>query len=76
MTTVYLIPSVLSTEGFSAVHPYTLNELQNCKVIFAEQLRTVRRFLKGMDSSIDIDTFEWHEIQYADAEITSHFKKQ
>jgi 16S rRNA (cytidine1402-2'-O)-methyltransferase len=37
-------------------------------MIFAENERTARRFLKAMDSSIQIDDFEWHAIHKAEAE--------
>jgi len=75
MTMVYLIPSILSPGGLPAIHPYTLQELNQCQVIFAEELRTTRRFLKSMDASINIDGFEWHEMQQGNADMAMHFKK-
>jgi 16S rRNA (cytidine1402-2'-O)-methyltransferase len=75
MTTVFLIPSLLSPDGLPAIHPYTLQELNQCQVIFAEQLRTTRRFLKSMDAAINIDAFEWHEMQPGDADMMVNFKK-
>lgn len=43
-----------------------MEAVRSCKVIFAENERTTRRFLKKMDREIVIDNFEWHTIHNAE----------
>jgi 16S rRNA (cytidine1402-2'-O)-methyltransferase len=59
---IYLIPSFLSENSVETIPPYVMKAVQNCQVIFAENERTARRFLKSMDREIVIDNFEWHTI--------------
>src|SRR3546814_343735 len=59
---IYLIPSFLSENAVETIPVYVLNAVKNCQVIFAENERTARRFLKSMDKEIVIDNFEWHTI--------------
>ena len=74
MNTVYLIPSVLHEDGFASIPAYTLEAIKNCSVIFAENERTTRRFLKALDKTIIIDNFEWFTIHKAEAEQLQQFK--
>lgn len=67
MGTVYLLPSLLHEEGLSAIPPYILEAVKQCQVLFVENERTARRFLKQLDRSIIIDNFEWHVIPNRDA---------
>jgi 16S rRNA (cytidine1402-2'-O)-methyltransferase len=62
MTTVYLVPSMLADNATETIPTYVLNAVKDCQVIFAENERTARRFLKSMDKTIDIDYFEWFTI--------------
>jgi 16S rRNA (cytidine1402-2'-O)-methyltransferase len=71
---VYLIPTVLEEEAIETIPAYLLDAVKTCQVIFAEQERTTRRFLKKMDKSIVIDDFEWFAIHKAeDAVQNSHY---
>ncbi len=63
---VYLIPSFLSENAVETIPGYILNAVKKCSVIFAENERTARRFLKAMDKEIVIDDFEWHAIHKAE----------
>jgi 16S rRNA (cytidine1402-2'-O)-methyltransferase len=69
MATVYLIPSQLSEDGFQSIHPYTTDAIKKCDVLFTENERTTRRFLKQLwkqvlpGESIVIDDFTWHTIE-------------
>lgn len=63
---VYLIPSFLSENAVETIPDYVLNAVKKCSVIFAENERTARRFLKAMDKEIVIDDFEWHAIHKAE----------
>ena len=59
---IYLIPSLLDENGTDSLPAYLMTCVRKCQVIFAENERTVRRFLKKMDKTIEIDSFEWHSI--------------
>ncbi len=62
---VYLIPSQLDETGFAAVPAYITEAVKQCQVLFAENERTARRFLKHLwkvylpGQEIVIDNFEW-----------------
>ncbi len=74
MSTVYLIPCFLAEDAKETIPPYVIDAVKKCEVIFAENERTTRRFLKAMDNTIVIDNFEWHTIHKAEAEQISTFK--
>jgi 16S rRNA (cytidine1402-2'-O)-methyltransferase len=74
MSTVYLIPCFLSEDAKETIPTYVMDSVKNCEVIFAENERTTRRFLKAMDNTIVIDNFEWHTIHKAEAEQISTLK--
>ncbi|MEP7228896.1 MAG: SAM-dependent methyltransferase [Ginsengibacter sp.] len=65
---VYLIPSFLSDESIETIPHYVLAAVKNCQVIFAENERTARRFLKSICKEIVIDDFEWHTIHKVEKE--------
>jgi 16S rRNA (cytidine1402-2'-O)-methyltransferase len=62
---VYLIPSQLDETGFAALPAYITKAVKQCQVLFAENERTARRFLKHLwkvylpGQEIVIDNFEW-----------------
>lgn len=70
---IYLIPSFLSAEAVETIPAYILNAVKECKVIFAENERTARRFLKSISKEIVIDNFEWHTIHKAEEEQINIF---
>jgi 16S rRNA (cytidine1402-2'-O)-methyltransferase len=72
-STVYLVPSFLTDEAKHSIPLYVIEAVQKCQVIFAENERTTRRFLKSMDSSVVIDNFEWHTIHKAENEVVEAF---
>lgn len=73
---VYLIPSFLSEDAVETIPPYVLNAVKNCQVIFAENERTARRFLKSIGKEIVIDDYEWHTIHKAEQEQINVFKRK
>ncbi|MDP4282858.1 MAG: SAM-dependent methyltransferase [Bacteroidota bacterium] len=73
---VYLIPSFLSEDAIKTIPPYVLSAVKDCQVIFAENERTARRFLKALDKEIVIDNFEWHTIHKAEQEQINSFKQK
>ncbi|HSV10879.1 MAG TPA: SAM-dependent methyltransferase [Hanamia sp.] len=73
---VYLVPSFLSENAVETIPEYVLTAVKNCTVIFAENERTARRFLKSMDKEIVIDNFEWYSIHKAEEEQLNIFKEK
>jgi len=73
---IYLIPSFLSENAIETIPGYVIMAVKNCPVIFAENERTARRFLKAMDKEIVIDNFEWHTIHKAEQECVNVFKQK
>jgi 16S rRNA (cytidine1402-2'-O)-methyltransferase len=76
MSTVYLVPSLLHENGLNALPAYLLESVKKCKVIFAENERTTRRFLKKLDPTIVIDSFEWFTIDYEKNSHIIDFRKK
>jgi 16S rRNA (cytidine1402-2'-O)-methyltransferase len=73
---VYLIPTVLA-EGETACLPsYILEAIKQCSVLFVENERTARRYLKLLSKEIVIDTFEWHNMKEVTPEVASVFKEK
>jgi len=62
MATVYLIPSLLSEEGLTAIPSYIIDAIKNCRVFFVENERTTRRYFKQLWKEMVIDDFEWQVI--------------
>lgn len=78
--TVYLIPSVLDEEGYNAMPEYLMDALEQCTVIFAENERTARRFIKQLWKAphnarppFIIDDREWFTIHKAEEQVVSSF---
>jgi len=76
MTTVYLIPCVLADDVLETIPAYILDAIKKCQVIFAENERTARRFLKSLDKNIVIDDFEWYAIHKAEEEQVKNFRSK
>jgi 16S rRNA (cytidine1402-2'-O)-methyltransferase len=74
-STVYLIPCVIDEAAIDTVPTYILAAVKNCSVIFAENERTARRFLKSMDKQIVIDNYQWHTIHKAEQAQIATFKQ-
>jgi len=73
---IYLVPSFLSDNAIETIPEYVIAAVKNCQVIFAENERTARRFLKAMDREIVIDHFEWYTIHKAEQEALEMFKQK
>ena len=57
--TVYLIPSLLHEEGSRSLPSYLTDFVKQCQVLFVENERTARRYLKTLAKEIVIDDYEW-----------------
>jgi 16S rRNA (cytidine1402-2'-O)-methyltransferase len=73
---IYLIPSFLAEDAVETIPLYVLNAVKNCRVIFAENERTARRFLKSMSKEIVVDGFEWHSIHKSEKEQINTFRQK
>jgi len=73
---VYLIPTVLEEKATETIPLYILEAVKNCQVIFAENERTARRFLKTMSKDIVIDDFEWYTIHKTEPELVNTFRQK
>ncbi|MBS1742243.1 MAG: SAM-dependent methyltransferase [Bacteroidetes bacterium] len=76
MPAIYLIPCFLADDAVETIPSYVLRAIKDCSVIFAENERTARRFLKSLDKSIVIDQYEWFAIHKAEEEQVNNFKKK
>ena len=73
MSKVYLVPSVLDESATQTIPAYIIDNVKDCQVIFAENERTTRRFLKSIHKQIVIDDFEWFTIHKAEEEVRQAF---
>ena len=73
---VYLIPTVLH-EGHTECLPlYLLHAVRQCSVLFAENLRTARRYLKLLAKDIVIDDYEWFDMKEVTPESITAFRSR
>jgi 16S rRNA (cytidine1402-2'-O)-methyltransferase len=75
-STIYLVPCVLDETATQTIPLYIIDAVKNCTVIFAENERTARRFLKSICKEIVIDDYEWFTIHKAEEELISTFKQK
>ncbi|MEI7735306.1 MAG: SAM-dependent methyltransferase [Ferruginibacter sp.] len=75
-STIYLVPSVLDETATHTIPAYIIDAVKNSTVIFAENERTARRFLKSICKEIVIDDYEWFAIHKAEEEQIATFKQK
>jgi 16S rRNA (cytidine1402-2'-O)-methyltransferase len=73
MAIVYLIPAPVDDDNLATIPAYILDAVKECRVIFAENERTARRYFKKLDHQIVIDDYEWFTIHKAETEVQQHF---
>jgi len=73
--TVYLIPSLLHEEGLRSIPPYITDIVKQCQVLFVENERTSRRYLKTLAKEIAIGDYEWFTMT-DDDDTTKSFRKK
>jgi 16S rRNA (cytidine1402-2'-O)-methyltransferase len=76
MSQVYLVPSVLDELAIHTIPSYITDAVKDCQVIFAENERTTRRFLKAICKEIIIDDYEWFTMHKAEAELMNSFRQK
>lgn len=74
MSEIYLIPCFLAEDILEPIPAYVLEVIKKCQVLFAENERTARRYLKALDKQIVIDEFEWFAIHKTEEEQVKNFK--
>ncbi len=75
-STVYLIPCFLDETALEVLPANILETVLKCQVIFAENERSARRYLKQLDRAIVIDDFEWFGINKAEKEQIDNFRQK
>ena len=75
-STIYLVPSVLDDAAIETIPSYIIDAVRKCSVIFAENERTARRFLKSICREIVIDDYEWFTIHKAENEVLNTFRQK
>ena len=73
--TVYLIPSLLHEEGLRSIPSYITGIVKQCQVLFVENERTARRYLKTLAKEIVIDNYEWFTMA-VDDDTAKTFRKK
>lgn len=73
-STVYLIPTVLHEGQTDCLPLYILDAVKKCTVLFVENERTARRFLKLLWKEIAIDNYAWHNMKEVKPETLAAFK--
>ena len=76
MSKVYLVPTVLDELALHTIPAYIIDAVKDCQVIFAENERTARRFLKNIYKEIVIDNYEWFTIHKAEEEQRNSFRQK
>lgn len=76
MALVYLIPAPLQEDALTALPAYILAAIKDCSVLFVENERTTRRYLKKWDKQIVIEDFEWHVMGKENTHYLTQFQKQ
>jgi len=80
--TVYLVPAPLDENGLNAMPASLADAIKDCQVIFAENERSTRRFLKAFwknflpGEQIVIDDYEWYTIHKAEEQVLTAFREK
>lgn len=75
-STVYLIPTILSEGVTNCLPDYILDAVKKCSVLFVENERTTRRYLKLLSKEIVIDDYEWFNMKEVNEEVAATFKQK
>lgn len=74
--TIYLIPTYLHESNLKVLPAYLLEAIEKCTVLFVENERTARRYLKQLKKEIVIDDYEWYGIQKAEENVLQQFRQK
>ena len=79
---VYLIPSLLNDDAVESIPSYIISAVKDCQVLFVENERTTRRYLKKIwkaslpGQELVIDNYEWVAIGKVEHQTQSLFKQK
>lgn len=73
---IYLIPTVLAEGVTDCLPGYILQAIKKCSVLFVENERTARRYLKLLDKEIVIDDYEWFSMKEVNEPIAAAFQQK
>lgn len=73
---VYLIPTFLAENVMQVLPTYILEAIEKCNVLFVENERTARRYLKQWKKEIIIDSYEWFTIGKAEIDVVQSFQQK
>ncbi len=59
---LYLIPCNIAPDADHVIPPYVLDCIESCQILFVEEARTTRRFLKRLKKELAIDAFDWYDL--------------
>ncbi len=71
---VYLIPSFLHEEALHVLPAYLLDAIEKCNVLFVENERSARRYIKQLKREIVIDSYKWFTIGKAEQDVVQAFR--
>lgn len=71
---VYLIPAFLYENALHVLPAYILEAIEKCNVLFVENERSARRYIKQLKKEIVIDDYEWFTIGKAEQEVVQAFR--
>ena len=71
---VYLIPTFLYENALHVLPAYILDAIEKCNVLFVENERSARRYLKQLKRDIVIDDYKWFTIGKAEQEVAQAFR--
>jgi 16S rRNA (cytidine1402-2'-O)-methyltransferase len=71
---VYLIPTIISDDVLDPIPAYILPAVRGCSVLYVENERTARRYLKKLSRDIVIDDFKWVTIHKMEDPVLREFE--
>jgi 16S rRNA (cytidine1402-2'-O)-methyltransferase len=73
---IYLIPTVLAEGAIRCLPAYLTTAVEVCSVLFVENERTARRYLKSLRREIVIDNYEWFNMKEVTDEVAAAFRQK
>jgi len=70
---IYLIPIFLHEDAIETIPPYVLDAVKQCTILFVENEKTARRYLKRLWKEIVIDDYKWYTIHKAEVQVMQSF---
>lgn len=75
-STIFLIPTFLNEKSLHVLPAYIIKAIEKCNVLFVENERSARRYIKQLKKEIIIDDFEWFVIGKAEENVLQQFRQK